>query len=76
MRPRFAFHSGRVKAVRALIQNGEYAKDFILENKAGNPTLTARRSLLQRHQIEVVGERLRGMMPWIQAGALVDKSIN
>ncbi|MDM9591560.1 ketol-acid reductoisomerase [Pseudomonas asiatica] len=66
----------RMRELLTSIQNGEYAKDFILENKAGNPTLTARRSLLQRHQIEVVGERLRGMMPWIQAGALVDKSIN
>lgn len=58
------------------IQNGSYAKEFILESKAGNPTLTSRRSQLKRHQIEVVGEQLRAMMPWIKASALVDKARN
>ncbi|WP_274603311.1 ketol-acid reductoisomerase [Pseudomonas typographi] len=66
----------RMRELLSSIQCGEYAKAFILENKAGNPTLTARRSQLQRHAIEVVGERLREMMPWIKAGALVDKAIN
>ncbi|MBD8561880.1 ketol-acid reductoisomerase [Pseudomonas fluorescens] len=58
------------------IQNGSYAKEFILESKAGNPTLTSRRNQLKRHQIEVVGEQLRAMMPWIKASALVDKAHN
>ncbi|MBI6750936.1 ketol-acid reductoisomerase [Pseudomonas syringae] len=58
------------------IQNGSYAKEFILESKAGNPTLTSRRNQLKRHQIEVVGEKLRAMMPWIKASALVDKAHN
>jgi ketol-acid reductoisomerase len=66
----------RMRELLSSIQCGEYAKAFILENKAGNPTLTARRSQLQNHPIEVVGERLRDMMPWIKASALVDKSIN
>ncbi|MET0359614.1 MAG: ketol-acid reductoisomerase, partial [Pararhizobium sp.] len=48
------------------IQTGEYARDFILENKAGAPTLQARRRLLAEHPIEQVGEKLRGMMPWIK----------
>ena len=58
------------------IQTGEYAKSFILENRAGAPTLTSRRRLMAEHQIEVVGEKLRAMMPWIKDKALVDKSKN
>jgi ketol-acid reductoisomerase len=58
------------------IQTGEYAKSFILENKAGAPTLISRRRLTEEHQIEVVGEKLRSMMPWIKANKLVDKSRN
>ncbi|WP_119352726.1 ketol-acid reductoisomerase [Azohydromonas sediminis] len=58
------------------IQSGEYAKSFILENRAGAPTLLSRRRLMAEHQIEVVGEKLRAMMPWIKANKLVDKSRN
>jgi ketol-acid reductoisomerase len=58
------------------IQTGEYAKSFILENKAGAPTLISRRRLTSEHQIEVVGEKLRAMMPWIKANKLVDRSRN
>ena len=58
------------------IQNGEYAKSFILENRAGAPTLNARRRLNAEHPIEVVGEKLRGMMPWIKKNKLVDSSKN
>jgi ketol-acid reductoisomerase len=58
------------------IQTGEYAKSFILENRAGAPTLLSRRRLTADHPIEVVGEKLRAMMPWIKANKLVDKSRN
>ncbi len=58
------------------IQTGEYAKQFILENRAGAPTLLSRRRLMAEHEIEVVGEKLRAMMPWIKANKLVDKSRN
>jgi ketol-acid reductoisomerase len=58
------------------IQTGEYAKSFILENRAGAPTLTARRRLMAEHPIEQVGEKLRAMMPWIKANRLVDRSRN
>ncbi|MBV8502385.1 MAG: ketol-acid reductoisomerase [Paucibacter sp.] len=58
------------------IQTGEYAKSFILENKAGAPTLLSRRRLTAEHQIEQVGEKLRAMMPWIKANRLVDQSKN
>ncbi|MDO4904560.1 MAG: ketol-acid reductoisomerase [Lautropia sp.] len=65
-----------MKRVLKDIQTGEYAKAFILENRAGAPTLEARRRLNAEHQIEVVGEKLRAMMPWIKANKLVDKSKN
>ncbi len=65
-----------MKQVLKDIQTGEYAKSFILENRAGAPTLLSRRRLNAEHQIEVVGEKLRAMMPWIKANKLVDKSKN
>ncbi|MEW5891996.1 MAG: ketol-acid reductoisomerase [Pseudomonadota bacterium] len=58
------------------IQTGEYAKMFILEGKTNYPAMTARRRLTAEHPIEVVGEKLRDMMPWIKANKLVDKSRN
>lgn len=58
------------------IQTGEYAKSFILENKAGAPTLISRRRLTSEHEIEKVGEKLRAMMPWIKKNKLVDQSKN
>jgi ketol-acid reductoisomerase len=58
------------------IQTGEYAKSFIVENRAGAPTLLSRRRLTAEHPIEVVGEKLRAMMPWIKAQRLVDKAKN
>jgi ketol-acid reductoisomerase len=58
------------------IQTGEYAKEFILENRAGAPTLQSRRRLMAEHQIEQVGEKLRAMMPWIRANRMVDQTRN
>jgi ketol-acid reductoisomerase len=58
------------------IQTGEYAKSFILENRAGAPTLLSRRRLTAEHPIEQVGEQLRAMMPWIKKNKLVDQSKN
>ncbi len=58
------------------IQNGDYAKRFILEGKTNYPEMTARRRLNAEHQIEVVGEKLRDMMPWIKANKLVDRTRN
>jgi ketol-acid reductoisomerase len=58
------------------IQTGEYAKSFVLENAAGAPTLLSRRRLTAEHQIEVVGEKLRAMMPWIKKNKLVDQTRN
>jgi ketol-acid reductoisomerase len=58
------------------IQDGEFAREWILENKAGKPVLNALRRRGAEHPIEEVGERLRGMMSWIGKSKLVDKSKN
>jgi len=58
------------------IQNGEYAKKFILEGMANYPEMTAWRRNNAAHEIEVVGGKLRSMMPWITANKLVDKEKN
>ncbi|MGA8006647.1 MAG: ketol-acid reductoisomerase [Burkholderiales bacterium] len=60
----------------ARIQSGEYAKDFVLENRAGAPTLLSRRRMTAEHPIETVGGKLREMMPWIRKNRLVDQSKN
>ena len=65
-----------MRAILARIQSGEYAKEFILENRAGAPTLLSRRRMTAEHPIEVVGEKLRAMMPWIKKNKLVDTSRN
>jgi len=58
------------------IQTGEYAKSFITENRAGAPTLLSKRRMMSEQPIEVVGEQLRAMMPWIKKNRLVDQSRN
>jgi ketol-acid reductoisomerase len=65
-----------MKRVLDDIQSGDYAKRFILENRAGAPTLLSKRRIMAEHPIEVVGEQLRAMMPWIKANTLVDRSRN
>ena len=58
------------------IQTGQFARDFIAENRAGAPMLKAMRRLGQEHPIEQVGGKLRDMMPWIKASRVVDRSRN
>jgi ketol-acid reductoisomerase len=58
------------------IQNGEYAKMFIAEGAHNYPSMTAWRRNNAAHPIEQVGEKLRSMMPWIQANKIIDKSKN
>ena len=65
-----------MKRILTEIQEGKFAKEFVLENTAGAPGIKAMRRISQAHQIEEVGEKLRGMMPWIQENRLVDKDIN
>jgi ketol-acid reductoisomerase len=58
------------------IQNGNYAKQFILEGRTNYPEMTARRRLNAAHPIEQVGAKLRSMMPWIAKNKLVDQNKN
>ncbi|MFS2112234.1 ketol-acid reductoisomerase [Sphingomonas sp. Sphisp140] len=65
-----------MKRVLADIQSGRFVKDFVLDNRAGQPELKASRIAAKRHQIEQVGSELRAMMPWIGANKLVDQTKN
>ncbi|GAB4181379.1 MAG: ketol-acid reductoisomerase [Rhodocyclaceae bacterium] len=65
-----------MKKILGEIQSGQYAKEFILENRANAPTLKAGRRLIAEHPIEKVGAKLRDMMPWIRKNRLVDTSRN
>jgi len=66
----------RMKEILADIQAGHFAKDWMLENAAGQPSFKALRRRAAEHPIEEVGEKLRAMMPWIGANRLVDKAKN
>jgi ketol-acid reductoisomerase len=55
-----------MKKILTEIQNGEFAREFILENQAGQPTLHAKRRIAAEHAIEVVGGKLRSMMSWLK----------
>jgi ketol-acid reductoisomerase len=65
-----------MKRILADIQSGRFARDWVLENNAGQPSFKAMRRAAAEHDIEKVGERLRAMMPWIKQNALVDRSKN
>ena len=76
--PRIVTEESRkaMKAILEEIQSGRFAREFILENQAGAPVMKAMRRRSREHQIEVVGEKLRSMMPWIKANKLVDQDRN
>ena len=76
--PRVITDETRAEMRRILteIQNGEFAREFILENQAGAATLKAKRRIGREHQIEEVGGRLRSMMSWISANKIVDREKN
>lgn len=65
-----------MKRVLEDIQAGRFVKDFVLDNRAGQPELKASRKAAAAHQIEQVGGELRAMMPWIAKNQLVDKAKN
>lgn len=65
-----------MKRVLADIQSGRFVKNFILDNRAGQPELKAARKQALAHPIEKTGAELRAMMPWIGKNALVDKAKN
>ncbi len=66
----------RMKAVLEDIQTGRFTRDWMTECAVGQPSFKAIRRRNDTHQIEEVGEKLRGMMPWITEGRMVDKSRN
>ncbi|VAW85470.1 Ketol-acid reductoisomerase (NADP(+)) [hydrothermal vent metagenome] len=74
--PRIINDESRAAMREALknIQEGKYAKQFILEGQSGYPEMTAMRRLNAEHPIEITGAKLRAMMPWIQK--IVDKNKN
>jgi ketol-acid reductoisomerase len=65
-----------MKKVLADIQTGRFARDWVLENRAGQPSFKAMRARQAEHPIEEVGQRLRAMMPWIGKNKLVDRDRN
>lgn len=76
--PRIVTDETKAEMKRVLedIQSGRFTRDWMLECKAGQPSFKATRRLNAEHQIEEVGEKLRGMMPWIGKNKLVDKEKN
>ncbi len=65
-----------MRKVLAEIQSGSFAREWVLENAAGQTSFKAMRRRAAEQPIEEVGARLREMMPWISAGRLVDRSKN
>jgi ketol-acid reductoisomerase len=65
-----------MKRVLADIQQGRFVKNFVLDNRAGQPELKAARKAAAAHPIEQTGSALRAMMPWIGANKLVDQTKN
>jgi ketol-acid reductoisomerase len=66
----------RMKEILREIQRGEFAKEFILENKAGGVAFKAMRKHGEEHPMEKVGAKLRNLMPWLKENRLVDRSKN
>ncbi len=66
----------RMKDILTEIQTGQFAKNFILENKSGEINFKAMRRRAAEHPMEEVGARLRDLMPWLQEKQLVDRSKN
>ncbi len=65
-----------MKRMLTEVQDGSFAREWILENRAGRPVFNALTRRGDEHPIEEVGRRLRAMMPWIAKGRLVDRTKN
>ncbi|HEX6118126.1 MAG TPA: ketol-acid reductoisomerase, partial [Dongiaceae bacterium] len=65
-----------MKRVLDDIQSGRFARDWVQECNAGQPSFKAMRRRAADHPIEEVGAKLRGMMSWIASNRLVDKTKN
>ena len=55
-----------MRQILAEIQDGSFAKEWILENQAGRPVYNALKRMEAEHPIELVGKELRQMMPWLK----------
>jgi len=65
-----------MKRILEDIQSGTFTRNWMLENRVNQTSFKAMRARMASHPIEQVGEKLRAMMPWIKARALVDKTRN
>ena len=76
--PRIVTPETKAEMKRVLhdIQSGKFTRDWMLENKVSQTSFKATRAKAAAHQIEQVGAKLRGMMPWIGANKLVDQAKN
>ncbi|MDD9815133.1 MAG: ketol-acid reductoisomerase [Gammaproteobacteria bacterium] len=76
--PRIVNDATRAEMKRILeeVQSGKFAKEWMEENRSGGKKFQQLRDRGRTHPVETVGEKLRAMMPWIQAGKVVDKSLN
>jgi ketol-acid reductoisomerase len=76
--PRIITAATKAEMKRVLddIQGGKFARDWVLENKAGQTSFKATRARGEEHPIEEVGKKLRAMMPWIAKNKLVDTAKN
>ncbi len=76
--PRIVTDATRAEMKRVLkeIQSGQFAREWMLENAAGQPSFKAMRRLSAEKDIEKVGAKLRAMMPWIAKNKLVDQAKN
>lgn len=63
-----------MKKILEEIQSGQFAKEWILECRANKPSFNALTRKGEEHPIEMVGAKLRAMMPWLKKGKLVDKT--
>ncbi len=58
-----------MEQILAEIQDGTFAKEWILENQAGRPVYNALKRIDEEHLIEEVGAELREMMPWLKGSS-------
>ena len=65
-----------MKKILGEIQSGEFAREWMDENTSGGSRFSGLRKKGEQHPIEEVGTKLRGMMPWIAANKIIDKSVN
>lgn len=66
----------KMKNILKQIQDGSFAKEWILENQCNRPVFNALLKKDENHEIEIVGKKLRAMMPWIAASKSINRDKN